>query len=370
MVLKNCLLSELPNRIKSSNKKIIIYGAGMIGKVLVPYFIKEYELYDYVDCYIDADVNKIGTVIEIDSRRYSVKAPDYLNNADKNVVIIITNSKFIPIVDFFEGISALKTSDVYIYPIMQLNESNIENDFEIKKLCEKQLIPKTIHYCWFGRNPMPQFLQKCIASWREFCPDYEIVEWNEDNYDVSRHRYTEQAYGKKRFGFVTDIARFDILYENGGIYLDTDVMLLKNPDALLYQNGFIATEKWGNINSGGGCGFEKGNPMIKEIIDYRDEFDFINMDGSLNIETNGVYETTMFIKYGFIPDSTYQIVNGISVYPPCVFHPYDYMSSELSTSKSTVSVHHFYGGWMTDDDKLNRKKTQREYVNVISKMKN
>jgi hypothetical protein len=208
----------------------------------------------------------------------------------------------------------------------------------------------------------------CIDSWKKYCPDYEIIEWNEDNYDISRHSYTKEAYGKERYGFVTDVARLDILYENGGIYLDTDVTLEKSMDDLLYQKGFIGTEKWGNINSGGGCGFVKHHPMLKKIIDYRELFHFVLEDGSLNVETCGMYETKLFLEAGFKPNNKLQNICDVTVYPSYINHPYDYMSCDTHKKESTISVHHFYGGWMDEEEQINRKRTQELYNEIKNRM--
>ena len=201
------------------------------------------------------------------------------------------------------------------------------------------------------------------------CPDYEIIEWNENNYNVNRHDFTKEAYEAGKYGFVSDMARIDILYENGGIYLDTDVTLIKSLDDLLYQDGFIGTEKWGNINSGGGCGFAVGHAMLKKMLDYREQFHFILEDGSLNMETNGMYETIPFLNEGFKPNNRLQTVGNVTVYPSYINHPYDYMSCETHKKAVTVSVHHFYGGWMEDMDLLNRKNTQNQYLGIVNRMK-
>lgn len=152
--------------------------------------------------------------------------------------------------------------------------------------------------------------------------------------------------------------------------MDTDVMLNKNLDELLYQDGFVGTEKWGNVNTGGGCGFTAGHPMLKELLQYREQFHFVFDDGSLNTETNGVYETIPFLQRGFSPNNILQTVGGVTIYPSYVNHPYDYMSCELHYREATVSVHYFYGGWMEEDEKLNRKKTQEKYKEIIYRIKN
>lgn len=370
MILKNSDYAALAENVKSENRKIIVYGAGMIGQTIVPYLVKEYDLYDYVDCFIDMDKGKTGQFVKIGNRAYEIKTPDYLYKKYEGLVLLITNSKFFPVVRFLDQIEALNAAEGYVIPIMQIDKIEQAKSIEITRQYEKPLIPKIIHYCWFGEKTLPDFLKKCIWSWREMCPDYRIVEWNEKNYNVNKHKYTKEAFEKGKYSFVTDVARLDILYENGGIYLDTDVTLLKNLDDCLYQQGFVGVEKWGNINTGGGCGFVKGHPMLKKMIDYRNQFSFVKEDGSFNIETNGMYETKPFLEAGFKPDNSLQVIDGITVYPSYVNHPYDYMSCEIHKKAATVSIHHFYGNWMEKDDRLDRKNTQNEYTSILERIKN
>ncbi|WP_337539070.1 glycosyltransferase [Suilimivivens sp.] len=369
MQLRNTDYTSLVKKVKENNSRIIVYGAGMIGQIIVPYLVRKYNLYSHIDCFIDTDKRKKGQKIYIDNYIYEIKNTDYLEENKDNQIILITNSKYSKVLEFLDNIQTLESTDGYIVPIMQLHEIEENNNcIIIEKKYKTQLIPKKIHYCWFGKKEMPQFLCSCINSWREKCPDYEIIEWNEDNYDINRHEFTKEAYTNGKYGFVTDVARLDILYENGGIYLDTDVTLLKNLDNCLYQEGFIGTEKWGNINSGGGCGFMKEQAMLKKLIDYRENFQFMMSDGSLNIETNGVYESKPFLDAGFRPDNTLQEIEGVTIYPSYVNHPYDYMSCETHLRNATMSVHHFFGGWMEEEDRKNRRKTQEEYKCIINRI--
>lgn len=369
MLLNNCGYKEFAEKIKTKNKKIIVYGAGMIGRIVVPYLVKEHELYDNLVCFVDMDQRKWGCKIKICSREYEITNPDFLKTIDDSYVLLITNSKFISVINFLDSISSLSEVTGYIIPIMQTFNLEHSESIIIERKSANPLIPKRIHYCWFGGKELPACLQKCIESWKEKCPDYEIIEWNENNYDVNRHVFTKEAYENGKYGFVTDVVRLDILYENGGIYLDTDVTLMKSLDDLLYQDGFIGTEKWGNINSGGGCGFVAGHPMLKKMLDYRDQFHFVLEDGSLNMETNGLYETCTFLEEGFKPNNRLQSVGNVTVYPSYVNHPYDYMSCEIHKKAATVSVHHFYGGWMEDEDRLNRENTQNQYQDIVNRIK-
>lgn len=361
--------NTLAEHIAKDKLKVYIYGAGMIGQIVVPYFINKYDLFNYVKCYIDADVSKHGKVISMnDMSTYDIKSVEQLQSIDEDSAIIITNSKFFPVTEYLDGISSLKNVKGYIVPVMQLREAESISPVQFKRKTTEMLIPKKIHYCWFGGTDIPPSLLDCIESWKKICPEYEIVQWNESNYDINRHQYTRQAYENRRYGFVSDVARLDILYENGGIYFDTDVCLLKKPDELLYQSGFLGVEKWGNINTGGGCGFVKGHPILKKLIDYRNNISFIRSDGSFNTSTNGLYETKVFMGNGMIPNNTLQYVDDVAVYPSSVFHPYDYMSCETVCNQSTISIHHFSGCWMSDQDKAERKKTQERYNNFIKNM--
>ena len=147
----------------------------------------------------------------------------------------------------------------------------------------EQKIPKIIHYCWFGGNPFPELAQKCIASWKKFCPDYEIKEWNESNYDVTKNQYMREAFENKQWAFVSDYARLDIIYENGGIYLDTDVELLKPLDDLLILTGFMGFEENKKLCATGlGFGAVPKLPIIKEMRDDYDNIIFIKEDGSFD----------------------------------------------------------------------------------------
>ena len=137
-------------------------------------------------------------------------------------------------------------------------------------------IPKKIQYCGFGGNPLPEFAKKCIESWRKFLPDYEIIEWNEQNYDVHKIPYISQAYNAKKFAFVSDYARFDILYEHGGLYFDTDVEVIKPFDELVEKGAFAGVEFPGKLNAGLGLASSAASPIYKEILDSYKISNFIS----------------------------------------------------------------------------------------------
>ena len=145
------------------------------------------------------------------------------------------------------------------------------------------MIPKKIHYCWFGGNPLPEFAKKYIESWKKYLPEYEIIEWNESNYDVRKIPYISQAYDAKKYAFVSDYARFDIIYEHGGVYFDTDVEVIKDMTGILEHGAFAGIESAGALNAGLGFATRQREPILKEILEsYKDE-KFLNDDGSFNV---------------------------------------------------------------------------------------
>ena len=212
------------------------------------------------------------------------------------------------------------------------------------------MIPKKIHYCWFGRNPLPEDAQKCIASWRKYFPDYEIIEWNEDNFDVNSIPYTAQAYSAKKYAFVSDYARFKILYEYGGLYFDTDVEVIKPFDDILEKGGFMGREmearKGGLVNPGVGMGVEKGHRIYEAVLKKYAGLCFLNPDGSYNLKTVVSYTTEELSNFGLQCTDEIQNLNGIYIYPVEYFNPFDDLTGKLKKTPNTHSIHWFSKSWL------------------------
>lgn len=213
-------------------------------------------------------------------------------------------------------------------------------------------IPKIIHYCWFGGNPLPEKDQKCIESWKKFCPDYKIIEWNESNYDVNKNEYMKEAYEAHRWGFVPDFARLDIIYQYGGIYLDTDVELLCNLDDLLCQEGFMAFESETSVAPGLIIAAESGNAMIKDMRDriYNGRH-FRRMDGTYDTVASPKMATEYLERRGLVCNNELQIVAGIRIYPKEYFCPKDYVTGQIHITPNTYSIHHYNASWQTAKQK-------------------
>ena len=180
------------------------------------------------------------------------------------------------------------------------------------------MIPKIIHYCWVGNKSKPQSVLYCIESWKKFCPDYEIREWNESNYDFNKNVYMKQAYEAKKWGFVPDYARLDIVYQYGGIYLDTDVELIKGLDKLLNQTAFMGFENTGDgeffVNCGHGFGAEPHHDIIRAARDLYDDVQFLKEDGTYNLVPSPNYTTQTLKKYGLIQENKDQNLPDMTVY--------------------------------------------------------
>lgn len=216
------------------------------------------------------------------------------------------------------------------------------------------MIPKKIHYCWFGRNTLPESALKCIASWRKFFPDYEIIEWNEDNFDVNMIPYTAQAYKAKKYAFVSDYARFKILYEQGGLYFDTDVEVIKSMIDIVERGPFMGFEinpgtdrKYGAVSPGLGIGAVKGLDLYKSILDYYAQLSFLRPDGSYNTTDAVVNITTReLVKSQLKNISGIQEVSGITIYPADYFNPFNDVTGRLNKTPNTRTIHWFTKTWM------------------------
>ena len=214
------------------------------------------------------------------------------------------------------------------------------------------MIPKKIHYFWFGGNEKPKSVQKCINSWKKYCLDYEIIEWNETNFDIHCMPFVEQAYEAKKYAFVSDVARLMVVYKSGGIYMDTDVEVIKPLDDLLENRAYMSFENNENINSGQGFGAEAGMPFLKEHIDVYRNWNFINDDGTYNQIGCPKVATDLFKTKGIFLDGSEQTVCDIHIYPAEYFNPYDSLTGKLTKIPNTYSIHWYDASWSDKSSKL------------------
>lgn len=233
------------------------------------------------------------------------------------------------------------------------------------------MIPKIIHYCWFGGKPLPPLALKCIESWRKYLPDYEIREWNEDNFDVNIIPYTSEAYAMKKYAFVSDYARFWILYKYGGIYFDTDVEVIRPMDDIIEKGNFMGCETDGGkgatanaVAPGLGLGVNPGLGLVKELLDYYSGKHF-EFHPDIRSQETIVHITTRILQQNGLKDvAGIQETCGLWIYPSEYFCPVNVTTMRLHITKNTRTIHHYAGTWMGDKVPLKIRIKQKLPENV------
>lgn len=219
------------------------------------------------------------------------------------------------------------------------------------------MIPKIIHYCWFGRGEKPELAKKCIASWKKFCPDFEIREWNEDNCDYLAMPFMAEAHAAKKYAFVSDVMRLVVLEQYGGVYFDTDVEVLRDISPLLNDEGFIGFENEQFVNSGQVMAVVPHQPVVQAMIEGYKKLHFTNTDGSLNAVGCPHLNTDVMERFGLVRNGQEQLVDGIHVYPVDCFNPLDSMTGKLTKTENTYSIHWYSMSWLPRRTRLRCKLT-------------
>lgn len=205
------------------------------------------------------------------------------------------------------------------------------------------MIPKKIHYCWFGENPKPKLAEKCIASWKKFCPDYEIIEWNEENFDVNRNGYTRMCYEQKKYAFLSDYVRLLVVAEQGGIYFDTDVEVKKPIDHLLAHPAFFSFEDSAHVNTGCGFGSEARNELLQAMIEEYHPL----LSGEGGVIGCPILNTQALVKHGLVLNGEMQQIMDALILPREYMNPFDPATGVLCKTANTVSVHWYSAAWLS-----------------------
>lgn len=216
------------------------------------------------------------------------------------------------------------------------------------------MIPKRIHYVWFGGAPLTPLAEKCIASWKKHCPNYEIVRWDESNFDLAQNRYCLEAYEAKKWAFASDYARLWILVNEGGIYMDTDVELLRPLDEFLELDAFSGFEAEDRLPTGLMASSRQQPFFVKLLHDY-DSRSFLRPDGMLDLTTNVTAITEACVESGLVLNNTKQTVEGFTLFPSDYFCPKDWLTKEIHLTENSYAIHHFDGSWAGEGTKLKHK---------------
>lgn len=356
-------VEEFVNRIETS-EGLICYGTGKRFRTFEECF-RGTPILDKVIFCVDKNENLQGTKINLENRELAIFPINKLTEIKgKNIVLLITNLRYDEVITDLSEKNTIQDIDYYCFT--HLHGMILEDRAMNKKipldcrLTKEAIIPKVIHYCWFGRSPIPDKYKKWMESWHKYCPDYEIKEWNEDNYDITRNAYMYEAYQNRKWGFVPDYARLDIIYEHGGIYLDTDVELVQNLDDMLYQKGFAGFERENIVNFGLGFGAVKGLPIIGQMRDTYNELHFVNQDGSLNMIASPVYQTDLLLEKGLKPNGEYQIVDDLVIYPEKMFSGKCPYTRRVRLTSYTRAIHQYEASWMGDEWRRRNEKFEAE----------
>lgn len=227
------------------------------------------------------------------------------------------------------------------------------------------MIPKVIHYCWFGRGEKPALAQKCIASWKKYCPDFQIVEWNEDNFDLNQHPYLKWCHEHKKWAFLSDFARLLILKEHGGVYMDTDVEVIRPLDSLMGFDAFYGFETPDKVNTGEGFGCVPHHPTIEAMARVYQEMQ-PDENGDFRLAACPQANTQALLTFGLIPNGQRQTVGGAEILPEDFLNPYDDPTGRLRKTNNTYSIHWYGKSWM-DKKTILRSKLMKPIHRLFGK---
>lgn len=226
------------------------------------------------------------------------------------------------------------------------------------------MIPKIIHYCWFGHNEYPEKVKYCMESWKAFLPDYKFVLWNEDNFDLNSVQFVRQAYDAKKYAFVSDYVRIYALKKQGGIYLDTDIEVLRPFDNILNSKLVLGTDESGYLTAF--MAAEANHPYLAQLLDLYNNMDFLQKDGTLNTEVNNTWMQNILHSYGYQQKNVMQkLEQGIVIYPCEYFHAKSLTSGELMTTENTYCIHHHTLLWITAKTRIIRFIRMRIAVPIL-----
>lgn len=345
------------------DKKIILWGAGR----LAPYYIQTFCRNLNIVCIIDRNENLCGKNLTVDNINYPVITENVLlrqlknDELQKDIAVFITPTSYAG--EIIKHINTIKAFDtVECYAGVLLRDFYEATPFKFSQ--GKDKIPKKIHYCWFGGKEIPDHLKTYMESWRKLCPDYEIIRWDESSYDISKNQYMKEAYECGKWGFVPDYARLDIIYNEGGIYLDTDVEVIASLDRLLKDDMFCGFSCNYQIGFGIGFGAIKKHPLIKELRDYYDNLSFYLQSGKLNLKTCYEYQHPVLQDFGFKLENRYQRIRSVALYPSEVLSP-DIGLVSKNYTENTIAVHHFEYSWANEEERKALERFKNELDELI-----
>ncbi len=353
------------------DKELYIYGVGDVFDKLKNREVYE-DIHKSVFGYIDN--GKAGKKIKVYEREYTVHAIDFLKTLKKGVVLLC-GIKYLD--EMYRMLCEQELPDgieCFILPLIWA-VSGGQDDSRIKNILSKDnnsqnKIDKKIHCFWFSNDKKPKEYQYCMDSWKRVCPEYEIIEWNANNYNYDKNVFMRQAYESKKWAFVSDYARLDVIYHYGGIYLDMDVELLKTLDPLLKFEAFFNFGTQNDIDLGSGFGSVKGNILVKKLLDLYDGIEFWDENGTplANSFIQPELLRKEFQKNGVSMNGKMQLINDILFLPRKYATPIDdFFLQNYVLCDDSRSIHHYNAGWWTKEWHDERK-NRLEWIELAKNM--
>lgn len=350
-----------------NKKDIICYGAGKMLDEMSMVFTNLPNLCSLL-MIVDGDSQKHGTERDVYDNKYIIKSLDMALSEVDNAVILVTSGALVEILDVLrEKIP----EDMPVFSFLLMRKENYEKESITIEDCEELIgkkdteqIPREIHYFWFGGKDMPDDYKRNMESWYQFCPDYKIVRWDEGNCHLEECQYAAQAYEQGRYGFVPDYFRLKIIYERGGIYLDTDVKLLKPLDELLFLPAYAGFEDNGKVAFGVGFGAKPGFQILREMYEQYEHVRFVNDDGSLNTVASPTYQTNILKKHGLICNGRMQIVDGMTILPMNYLTVQSNHTGRQYLTKNSFSIHQYAASWFNDKERENKRRAEELLKNM------
>ncbi|SFW32113.1 glycosyltransferase family 32 protein [Selenomonas ruminantium] len=351
MIIRNGNFTEFFEHVR--HKNIYIYGAGRNAQEFYDTYENDLNRLN-VCAIIDNDDSKQNSETILNGRKLKVISEKEFIQLDldvNNTTILITMGDFWEVLSSLESIPAFYKLSCYIYSLLKLEDSS-KNLYEEMippgelKSSGDFVIPPVIHYCWFGYSEIPLMAKKCIESWKKFCPGFEIRFWNEKNYDIEKNSYMLAAYKDKKWAFVSDYVRVDVVNKYGGVYLDTDVEILRPIDMLLREKAYAGFEDASHVAFGLGFGSIANNPILDDLLKL---YDNLHWDGGQT--ACPIFQSEVLVKHGLIRKNSFQRLDNMTILPVRYLSPMYFLSGRKNYFSESFSIHHYAGTWVNDNVK-------------------
>lgn len=339
---------------RTEGKKVIIFGASSLWHYYMQIFPDfETDVVSRTLFIVDNDVSKSGTISEIGESRVEIRSVTELSEQSDYVILIAVSLAYqLDICEQLLRMPLAENIECYSFPLMIYHQNKADNSCVEPYFASHTTpqIPAQIHSFWFSGEEKPDIYKRCIESWHKYCPDYKIIEWNSDNYDITKNRYMKQAYESRKWAFASDYARLDVLFNHGGIYLDMDVELTASIDWLRNATIFFCRQEDGFVELGSGFGAVQGNGFINEMLEEYADISFLDHAGKMDMMPQPERLSQVFKKHNIqiCHDSqqTDDMILLSNEYIVCDVHP-----ELLGTLETQIGVHWHNAGWHSEKNK-------------------